>query len=158
MSAQANIVAFDGASTPVSHTLVPIGNRVESTMQGKIKVQEFLAEWREAVVSLPLAAQAAVRTSARQLKSGVWRVALIVSVPTMEAVNGANASGYTAAPKVAYVDTIHVVGYFDPRSTIESRQRCKQLTANIFNGVATSVAPVTTGVSAELFGQIITAS
>jgi len=157
MSQQSNIVAFDGATTPVSHTFVPVGNRSE-LLPGKKAVREFLAEWREAVLALPLAAQATVRTSSRKLPSGVHRVALIVSVPTMEAVNGQNSAGYTAAPKVAFDDTIHIVGYFDPRSTIESRRRVRQLSANILNGVSTSVAPVTTGVAAELLDQIITAS
>lgn len=158
MSAQANIVAFDGASTPASHTLVPVGNRVEREAGVKAELAEFIAEWREAIATLPIMAQASARTSCRRLKSGVYRVALVVSVPTMEAIGGQNTLGYTAAPKVAFVDTFHLVGYFDPRSTIASRRLCRQLALNIGNGVATSVAPVVIGPSAELFDQLITAS
>lgn len=151
MSAQANIVAFDGAATPVSHTLVPVGTSREKTEGSR-------AEWRENILTLPKEAQISAATQIQILKSGVERVALTVKVPVMEAVSGQNAAGYTAAPKVAFEDTIVVVGYFSPRSAAANRRLVRQLAANIFNGISTSVTPVTTGPAAEAFDSSISAS
>lgn len=73
----------------------------------------------------------------------------------MESVSGQNSAGYTAAPKVAHVDTVEITGYFHERSSIGSRRLAKQLAANILNGIATSVTPVTTGFPAELMDQLV---
>lgn len=150
MSAQANIVAFDGAATPVSHTLVPIG--VEKTGD------QFNAFWRENLSSVPVNAQVRITQTSRKLKSGVTRVATVVDVPVMESIAGNNSAGYTAAPKVAYVDSVHVVGYFSDRSTAESRRLARQLAVNVAGSIATSVAPVTTGPVPELMDSLINAS
>lgn len=151
MSAQANIIAYDGAATPTLHTLVPVGTSREKTEGSR-------AEWRENILTLPKEAQVSVMTQIQMLKSGVERVALTVKVPVMEAVSGQNAAGYTAAPKVAFEDTIVVVGYFSSRSAAANRRLVRQLAANIFNGISTSVTPVTTGPSAEAFDSSISAS
>lgn len=152
MSAQANIVAFDGAATPVTHTFVPVG--VTSDSQTK----ELIALWREALTTVPTYAQIGVKTSERKLNNGLLRVAVQVTVPVMESVSGQNAAGYTAAPKVAYTNQITVVGNFHERSTIAERRLVRQLACNIANGVSTSVAPVVTGPAAELIDQIISPS
>lgn len=152
MSAQANIIAFDGAATPVSHTFVPIGVASDS------KSGELVANWREAITTVPTYAQIQVKTSERKLNNGLLRVAVQVSVPVMESVSGQNAAGYTAAPKVAYTNQITVVGNFHERSTIAERRLVRQLAVNIANGIATSVTPVVTGPAAELIDQIITPS
>jgi len=76
----------------------------------------------------------------------------------MEAVSGQNSSGYTAPPKVAYVDTHEEVGYFHERSVVNGRRLARQLSLNIAGGVSTSVTPVTTGPSPELFDQLIQVS
>ncbi len=151
MSAQANIVAFDGASTPVSHTLIPVGT-------SRDKVDGSLAEWRENLLTLPKEAQVSARTQLQNLRSGVERVALTVKVPVMESISGQNSAGYTAAPKVAFEDTIVIVGYFSPRSAAANRRLVRQLAANIFNGISTSVTPVTSGPAAEIFDSSISAS
>lgn len=151
MSAQTNIVAFDGASTPVSHTLLPISSaRAED---GSLE-----ASWREGLVSLPLAAQIRCATRQRKLKSGLTQVSLTVTVPVMESVSGVNAAGYTAAPKVAYENTMVINGYFSERASIAERRLVRQLALNIAGGIATSVTPVATGPAAELVDQNITAS
>lgn len=151
MSAQANIVAFDGAATPVSHTFVPANSIAGND-------GELLASWREALSTVPTYAQISVKTSQKRLKSGVYRVATTVEVPVMEAVNGQNAAGYTAAPKVAYTNTFQLVGFFHERSTVAERRLVRQLALNIGGSIATSVAPVTTGAVPELVDQLITAS
>jgi len=148
MSAQANIVAFDGAATPVSHTLVP-QNAVTS------KDGTLQAEWLEAISTLPAYAQVGCRVERKKMKSGVYRVAISVTVPVMESIAGQNAAGYTAAPKVAYINTIQVIGYFHERSTIAERRLVRQLASNILGSIATSVAPVTTGPMPELIDQLI---
>lgn len=95
MSAQANIVAFDGAATPISHTFMPIGVVTDSKIG-------TIASWREALTSVPLYANASCKTFWKDLKNGKSRVEYRVEVPVMESVSGANAFGYTAAPRVAY--------------------------------------------------------
>jgi len=152
MSAQANIVAFDGAATPATHTFVPIAALADP------KSGDLTAAWRESLASVPAYAQISVKTTERKLKSGVYRVALIVEVPVMEAVGAQNAAGYTAAPKVAYINTMQFVGFFHERSTIAERRLARQLAINIAGSVSTSVAPVATGVVPELVDQLITAS
>lgn len=147
MSAISNIVAYDGAATPVVHTLVPC-----SVTREKSKIT---AEWRETGLAVPVIAQPRVTMTLEQLKSGNYKAEQRTVVPVMEAVGSQNAAGYTAQPKVAFEDTIVVVGYYSPRSTLTGKRLVRQLATNIFNGVATSVAPVTTGPVAELFDQLI---
>lgn len=150
MSQIANITVFDGAATPVSHTLAPISvNR-----EGKA----VTAIWREQITTLPVEAQVSLEAKLEQLKSGVWRVETKTSVPVMESVSGQNAAGYTAAPKVAYVDTFLTTGYFHPRSTIVNHRTARQLHVNLLGSIATSVAPVTTGPMPELFDLLTSAT
>lgn len=147
MAAIANIVAFDGAATPVAHTLLPI-----SVTRDKQKV---VAEYRENVTNVPAYAQVRATISLEKLKSGVFKCETRTVVPVMEAVNGQNASGYTAAPKVAYEDQIVTTGWFHERSTTNSRRLARQLSLNIVGGIATSVAPVVTGPVAELLDLLV---
>lgn len=149
MSAQANLIAFDGASTPSSHTLVGIGVSTDP------KTREIVALYREGVTTLPVYAQVSCELRARRLPTGVWRVQKTTEVPVMESISGQNAAGYTAAPKVAYINKIIEIGFFHERSTIADRRLTRQLHVNISNGVATSVTPVTTGPIAELFDQLV---
>ena len=68
MSAQANVIAFDGAATPVSHTIVAIGVSVDP------KTGESVAQYREGLTTLPIYAQVTVELRVRKLPSGVYRV------------------------------------------------------------------------------------
>lgn len=149
MSAQANLIAFDGASTPTSHTLVGIGVSVDP------RTQEIVALYREGLTTLPIYAQVSCELRMRRLPTGVWRVQKTNEVPVMESISGQNAAGYTAAPKVAYTNKIIEIGFFHERSTIADRRLTRQLHVNISNGVTTSVTPVTTGPVAELFDQLV---
>lgn len=151
MSAQANLTVFDGASTPILHTL--IGQEVYRDKDSSIK-----AVWKESLPTLPDYAQVRVTQTKKKLPSGVTRVSSRVEVPVMEAVNAQNSSGYTAAPKVAFTDTVEVVGYFHERSTLSSRRLARQLAINVANGIASAVTPVTAGPAAELFDQLISVS
>jgi hypothetical protein len=144
MSSIANIVAYDGAGTPVIHTFTPISVTRETAAK-------IVAEWRETSLAVPMMAQPRIAVSLEKLRSGNFKAVQRTTVPVMEAVGSQNAAGYTAAPRVAYEDTIEVTGFFSPRSTSTGKRLVRQLACNIFGGIATSVAPVTTGPIAELF-------
>lgn len=143
MSAQATITVFDGATTPVTHSLIAIENKV------LVDGTQY-ALWREQIATLPTEAQIFVEMRKRKLPSGVVETRTRTSVPVMEAVAGQNAAGYTAAPKVAYVDARETVTYQHPRSTSASRNICYQLSRNLANNVSTTVAAVAAGVEYEL--------
>jgi hypothetical protein len=147
MSAIANIVAFDGQSTPVSHTFV-----AESVArEGK----DTIAIYKEAVVGVPDYAQGRITVKRTKLGSGVSRVSTRVELPVMEAVTGQNSAGYTAAPKVAYTDTVEVVGYFSERSLITGRRGTRQLALNVAGSITTSVTAAVTGAVPELFDTLV---
>lgn len=148
MSAISNIVAFDGAATPVSHTFVP----VSVSREGKDKVR---AEWRETGLAVPTIAQPRLMITLEKLKSGVYRGERRLVVPVMEAINGQNAAGYTAAPKVAHEETDVRTFFFHERSDVAGRRLTRQLGINIDGSVATSVTPVTTGPIPELFDLLV---
>jgi len=143
----ANITAFDGASTPVSHILVAEG----ISRKGDV----LTATWREKIPTLPDEAQVRVTFELTKLKSGVVRVEKRTVVPVMESISGQNASGYTAAPKVAFEDTDVHIFYAHPRSTVFSRRLCRQLAQNVDHNVSTSVAPATSGPLPELIDQLL---
>jgi hypothetical protein len=110
------------------------------------------------LTTVPDYAQIRFTQTKRKLKSGVFRVGNRTEVPVMEAINAQNSSGYTAPPKVAYVDTLETVGYFHERSVVAGRRLARQLHLNIMGGVSTSVAPVTSGPAPELVDQLISVS
>lgn len=147
MSAIANIAAYDGAATPVLHTLLPVSVTREG---GKVT-----AQWRENVSGVPVYAQVYCVMSLERLKSGVYRAETRVVVPVMEAVTNQNAAGYTAAPKVAYELTSQSIGLFHERADNVGRKLLQQLNLNVLGGVTTSVTPVTTGPVAELIQLLV---
>lgn len=148
MAAIANITVYDGAATPVSHTLNAIS--VVSQPNGAVE-----ALYREALSGTPAYANIEARLKMQPLKSGVWRCEALVSVPVMESVSGNNAQGYTAAPKVAYTNKLTCVGFFSPRSTVTDRRIAKQILTNLLNNVATSVAAATSGPVPDLFDSLV---
>jgi len=150
MAQQADITAFDGAATPVSHILLGAGLNSDSS--------STTALWVEAIPGLPQEAQVRFTQVKQKLKSGVTRVTCRVEVPVMESVSGQNSAGYTAAPKVAYVERVEVVGYFAARSTELTRRLAEQLLINILQNVSTTVTPVTTGQPASLVQKLIQVS
>ena len=149
----ANIVVFDGANPPVQHTLVPVD------VSRDPKTGAIVATWREQVANLPTYAQVtATARLSKSRRSGVWNTDFRVEVPVMESVSGANSSGYTAAPKVAYIDTTGIYGHYHERGTIAGRRLSRQIAINIGNNVTTSVAAATSGVLPDLFDALIMAT
>lgn len=151
MSAQANIIAFDGAATPVSHTLIPLGAKFDEKL-GQV------AYWREALTALPIFANVRLTTFFKKLKGGMERVEVRCEVPVMETVMNQNSAGYTAAPKVAYVNQFSLVGYFHERASIAERRLIRQLVVNVGNNVVATTPAATAGVASELVDQGITAA
>lgn len=148
MSAIANIVVFDGQATPASHTLL-----AESVArEGK----DVIATYKEALAGVPDYAQIRAIVKKTKLGSGVNRVSVRVEIPVMEAVNGQNSAGYTAAPKVAYTDTVETIGLFHERSLSTGRKSVRQMALNIMGNVTSSVVPASAGPAAELFDTLIT--
>jgi len=148
MSQIANITVYDGASAPVAHTLTAISVT-------RVNGSKIIAEYRENLASVPVYAQVSCTMTLEVLKSGVTKVEQRVSVPVMEAILNQNAAGYTAAPKVAYVNTLITTGLFHPRSDVTGRRLVRQLAVNLAGNIATSVAPVTTGPFPELLDTLV---
>lgn len=147
MASMSNITVFDGASTPVSHTLAA----VSVTREGP----KVTAEWREQNAAIPSYAQVNANITTQRLPSGVFKVDVKVNVPVMESVSGQNSAGYTAAPKVAYTNALVLAGYFHERSTITDRRLARMLLVNILNNVSTSVAAATTGFAPDAIDGLI---
>lgn len=135
MASQANLTAFDGAGTPVSHTLLPIG--VIST--GK----KIIASWREDKTGVPLIGQVTCTATYERLSTGIYKLDVRVAVPVLETAGTGGADGYVAQPKVAYTLTYGAYAMFHERSSTAERRLARQLSVNIQGGVSTSVVPVT---------------
>lgn len=147
MGSISSITVYDGADPPVQHSLTP----VSVTRKG----DEITAFWREDASDVPLDAQVRCTMSLKRQGSGVYRVESRVEVPVQEVVTGSNAAGYSAAPKVAFVDTVVTTGLFHPRSTTAGRRLVRQLAVNIDGSVASSVTPAVTGPLPQLFDLLI---
>jgi hypothetical protein len=146
MASIAAITVFDGASTPVSHTLQP----VSVTREG----DTVTAYWREALASVPTEAQVWATAKLTTLNNGVTKEEFTVGVPVMETVTNQNAAGYTAAPKVAYTDKMVFTAFSSKRSTVASRRLARQILVNIANNVSTSVAAATSGPLPDLVDNL----
>lgn len=142
MAQQANITVFDGATPPVAHVLIATDNKV-------LPDATRYSLWREQIATLPTSAQVSLEIFKTTLRSGVVRTRTRITVPVMESIAGQNASGYTAAPKVAYEDVKEEVTYSHPRSTMASRQLCAGILHNFANNISTTVTPVAAGPNYE---------
>jgi hypothetical protein len=148
MAAIADITVYDGAGTPVSHTLKAIS-------VSRPDPASTLAEWQEKLTSVPDEAQVRVSARVTSLKSGITKVETRVVVPVMESISGQNASGYTAAPKVAYESTFVITEFSHKRATVSDRRLIRQMAINLLSDVSTSVAPDTSGLMPDLYDQLI---
>jgi len=146
MSQIANIPVFDGAASPVSHTLVAI-----DVTRNKGKVT---ARWRENLTSVPAYAQVWAEMDLERLPSGIYRAEVRIGVPVMETISGQNAAGYTAAPKVAYTNKIVTTSFFHERSDVTGRRLAKQIMANLLNNISTTVAAATSGPVSDLLDNL----
>ncbi len=120
MSAIAAIVINDGQATPVAHTFNPIVSGPDQL-------------YRESQSGLALVGQGRVTMSEKLIPNGdgVNRVTLRLELPALETVTAQNAQGYTAAPKVAYTNTVIVQFLLPGRGTAAQRKDLRVLTANL---------------------------
>jgi hypothetical protein len=147
MSAIADIAVYDGAATPVLHTLKAV-----SVSRDK---ETVTALWREDAAGVPTNAQVRAQlTLTKNPKTGLTRSDMRVVVPVQEVVTGANASGYSAAPKVAYENTLIITGIFSERSDSAGRRLARQLAVNIAGNISTSVAATSNGPLPEAFDTL----
>lgn len=147
MSQMANFTVYDGAATPIAHVFSAVKSWED---QGAVH-----SLWMELSTTLPREACATVHMTQRELKSGVLETRVRFDVPVMESVAGQNTQGYTASPKVAYVDSYELVNRKHPRSTITGQRLVKQMLANLLANVATTVTPVSTGIIDEAMAQSV---
>jgi len=154
MADQADIVVYDGLTggTPALHTFKPISS-------GRDGKGESIALWREQNASLPNYAQGRITQKEQLLpKSRVHRVSCRIEIPVMEAAGAAGTDlGYIAAPKVAYTNTIEIVGLFHERSTANERQLIRLIASNLLNGKESTTAVVNTGSVPILVDQLVVA-
>lgn len=143
----ATLDAFDGADTPVLHSLLAVSVSKE---KGRIE-----ALYRENLSGVPVEAQARCTIVLEKLKSGIYKTEVRVAVPVMETVTNQNAAGYTAAPKVAFENTVVTTGFFSPRSSTASRRIARGLSNNILKGLTTTTALLTTGPASDLFDNLV---
>jgi hypothetical protein len=147
MAQIADITVYDGASTPVSHTLKAVSVSSEKGVK--------IVEWREKLASLPDEAQVSCILRQTRLASGVVKQEYTVEFPVMESISGQNSAGYTASPKVAYIDRMVVTNFAHPRSTVTGRRTCRQLAVNLANNVTSSVAAATSGPIPDAFDSLL---
>lgn len=137
------MTVYDGVGVNgVIHELVPISYE---NVKGKAS-----ALWREQLANVPDSGQVTVSVSKETLKSGITRSVVRIEAPSMEATTGANLYGYTAAPKVAHVDTIEIVQYSHDRSTLVSRRLVRGIAARLLMGITDNDTLEDNGPVAEL--------
>jgi len=111
MAQEAITVVVTPWTSPTDVTLYPAGERYDSILK------EEIFEWRATDVSVPMDAQINLLMTKRKLKSGMTRFSATLNFPVLEEATGADANGYVAKPKVAYVQPIQEVMYVHNRST-----------------------------------------
>lgn len=120
MSAIANIAIQDGQAAPITHTFYPIQSGASSY-------------WRENAVGLPLIGQSTVTMTVKEdKKSGLNRVVGVMQLPALETATGANAAGYTAAPKVGYINSFKFEYILPARGTAAQRKDLRVLAMDLF--------------------------
>lgn len=109
MGQQANLVLATESGSNM--TLVPVPHR--SNVEG--------ASWRGTMALVPIEGQLRHSVSWEQLKNGTYKGTVKTERPSMESVGSSAASGYVAAPAVAYT-CVAITSLFAPaRSTDADR-------------------------------------
>lgn len=117
MSQIGNIVINDGKATPVAHTFNPVQSSP-------------IAIYREALSTLPLIGNAVIELRP-SMQGDLNKVKIVLAVPVLETQTGANAQGYTAAPKVAYVNKVNMEFFLPSRGTGDQRKDLRVLASNL---------------------------
>jgi hypothetical protein len=124
MADMANILLQDDSDT--TRTLLPISNANQNLV------------WRGNEADVPDFGQVRLTANWEKLKSGDWRLSAKLEVPVLETVGAAAASGYVAAPKVAYV-MVGIFTMFAPaRSTIADRANLYRMLNHAIAGASST--------------------
>lgn len=118
MAQIADIVISDGAATPVSHSFKPVATSPK-------------AIYREGISNLPLVGQGQAMISGGVPGAALQRVKMTLALPALETATGANSDGYTAAPKVAYTNTVQVEFLLPSRGTPQQRKDLRVMLSNL---------------------------
>lgn len=126
MATFADIVLNDGQATPSPKTF-------------KVKLNDnAVSVWEQRDLGVPIG-YATVRVQTKDTAT-VRKVTLSIAVPTLEAVSGANPSGFTPAPKVAYVHRVNVEFILPQRGSTQERKNIKAFCTNLLgNGTVTTI-------------------
>lgn len=119
----ANIAIQDGKGTPLTHTFAPVRSGLDSA-------------WRTSDAALPLIGQETISVKFKKTGSGVNIVSVGLDLPALETATGANASGFTAAPKVAYVNRVKVEFLLPDRGTAAQRTDLRVLIRDLLGEAA----------------------
>lgn len=130
MTAFADITINDGKATPVAHTF-------------KVKLNDNMVSlWEDRVNGVPLG-YALVRLTTKDTAS-VRKINVAITVPTLEAVSGANPAGFTPAPRVAYTHRFNGEFIMPQRGSTAERVDLLAYAKN-FLALSLSTAVITTG-------------
>lgn len=116
MAAISNLLINDGV--PVAHTFVPY--------------QTSPPAWSDSQATLAAVLQPSIKLLSikRDTKQGLMKFTLEVAVPVGEVVTGSNSSGYSAAPKVAFVLKGQLTAFLPLRSTSAQRKDLRSFISN----------------------------
>jgi hypothetical protein len=134
MSAMANLLVKDDATSPVEITFVPVTDTP-------------LPFYRASIAGVPFEGQPRITLSGEKLKNGSYKYTVKVEVPVMETLGASGTSaGYVAPPKVAYTNVYIGTMFVDGRSTIADRANLLKMATGIIQGASATTA---TGVLAN---------
>lgn len=119
MSQIAPISVADGKATPATHVFNPVTSAPE-------------AFYRESNSALPMVGQGTMSSMLKtQPQAAVQRIRIKLALPALETASGQNASGYTAAPKVAYSNDVVVEFILNSRGTVDQRKDLRVMLSNL---------------------------
>lgn len=129
MGAMTNLlVKDDTVTTPVEYTFYPVTDTP-------------IPYWRTRIAGVPMEGQMRAWISEEPVKSGAFKRTAKIEVPVMETLGASGTSaGYVAPPKVAYMDTIIITMFVDPRSTSADRANCLKLGVGLVQGASSTTA------------------
>lgn len=115
-----NVLLQDDAGSTI--TLLPVSNADRNLV------------WRGNMAGVPIDGQPRLTVTWDRLKSGDYKLSAKLEVPVMETIGSAAASGYVAAPAVAY-PMVGIFTMFAPsRSTIADRANLYRMLVHALTG------------------------
>lgn len=118
MAAITAITIADGKGTPLNHIYNPINSGND-------------ALWRTSDGALPFIGQERVTVKLKAINASVNSVVVGLELPALETATDANSSGYTAAPKVAYVNRVTMTFMLPNRGLPAQRTDLRTLAKNL---------------------------